>query len=61
MRRFEIEQALRELGRRTPDYFRDEIFSHGDLKVRTEAAKVLKELEPQRRSTQILKEMLKLI
>jgi len=60
MRRFEIENALRELSRKTPAYFRSEIFAHGDLKVRIEAVKVLKELEPERRSDRILKEMLKL-
>ena len=60
MERFEVEHALRSLDQKTPAYFRGEIFARGDLKVRTEALKVLKELEPARHSTRILKEMLKL-
>jgi hypothetical protein len=61
MRRFEVEQALRELSRKTPEYFRAEIFAHGDVKVRTEALAILRDLDPKRRSTGILREMLHLI
>ena len=58
---FEAKNALRRLNDRTPQYFLSEIFAHGDLKVRVEAAGVLKDLDPDKKSNQILREMLKLI
>lgn len=61
MRRFEVEHALRDLDRRTPAYFREEIFAHGDLKVRTEAVRVLRDLDPRRKSVAVLRETLKLV
>ena len=58
--RFEVKNALRDLDATTPSYMREEIFHHGDLKVRTEALKVLGDLDPKRKSTRLLKEMLRL-
>lgn len=58
--RFEVQNALRDLDQKTPAYFLEEIFSHGDLKVRTEAAQALADLDPERRTTRILLEMLRI-
>ena len=57
---FEVQNALRDLDRKTPSYYLDEIFSHGDLKVRTDALKVLSELEPRQKTSRKLREMLRL-
>jgi hypothetical protein len=58
--RFEVQNALRDLHEKTPTYFLEEIFHHGDLKVRTEALKVLGDLDPKRKSARLLREMLRL-
>jgi hypothetical protein len=57
---FEVQNALRDLHERTPGYFLQEIFHHGDLKVRTEALKVLGDIDPKRRTTRLLLEMLRI-
>lgn len=57
--RFEFENALRDLDRRTPTYFRGEIFHHGSLKLKAQAAEVLKDLDP-KRTAQKLRRMLQL-
>lgn len=58
--RFEVQNALRDLDEKTPAYLLEEIFHHGDLKVRTEAARALAELDPKRRTTRVLLEMLRI-
>ena len=58
--RFEIKNALRGLDETTPSYMREEIFHHGDLKVRIEAVKVLVDLDTKRRTARVLREMLKI-
>jgi hypothetical protein len=58
--RFEVQNALRDLDEKTPGYFLEEIFHHGDLKVRLQALKVLGDIDPTRRSTRVLLEMLKI-
>jgi hypothetical protein len=58
---FEVTNALRDLEARTPSYFLEEIFHHGDLKVRTEAVKVLLDLDAKRKTNRVLREMIKLI
>jgi hypothetical protein len=58
---FEAHNALRGLDARTPGYFLEEIFSHGDLKVRIEAVKVLSDLDPKQRTNRVLREWLKLV
>lgn len=58
--RFEVQNALRDLHEKTPSYFLEEIFHHGDLKVRTQAIKVLADLDPKRKTVRLLKEMLRL-
>jgi hypothetical protein len=58
--RFEVTNSLRDLEDRTPSYFLGEIFHHGSLKVRTEALKVLQDLDVKRRTNRVLREMLKL-
>ncbi len=59
--RFEFQHALRDLGSRTPTYFLEEIFHHGSLKVRTASLAALEDLNPKRRTTRVLKEMLRLV
>jgi hypothetical protein len=58
---FEAHNALRGLDVRTPGYFLEEIFHHGDLKVRVEAVKVLSDLDPKQRTNRVLREWLKLV
>lgn len=58
--RFEVLNALRNLDNSTPSYYLEEIFHHGDLKVRLESIKVLKALDPRARTARLLKEMLKI-
>ncbi len=58
---FELTNALRNLEDRTPSYFLEEIFHHGDLKVRVEAAKVLADCDPAKKTNRVLREMIKLI
>jgi hypothetical protein len=40
---FEHEQALRDLNKRTPEYLRSEIFSHGDPTTLRDAQRILSE------------------
>ncbi|MCO5164886.1 MAG: hypothetical protein M9894_00765 [Planctomycetes bacterium] len=58
--RFEVQNALRGLDEKTPGYFLQEIFHHGDLKVRTEARKTLTDLDSRRKTARILREMLRI-
>lgn len=43
--KFEFEHALRDLDRKTHEYFQVEIFHHGSTRVKDQAVKVLKDLE----------------
>jgi hypothetical protein len=58
--RFEVQHALRDLDERTPVYFLQEIFAHGDLKGKISAMKVLTEINTHRKSVRILREILKI-
>ena len=58
--RFEVMNALRDLDNATPAYFLQEMFHHGDLKVRLESIKVLTDLDVKRHTCRVLKEMLKI-
>ena len=57
---FEVLNALIDLDQRTPVFFQQEIFAHGDLKVRKLALEILRELEPTRKTSRVLHEILKL-
>lgn len=57
---FEVTNALRDLDVATPSYLMEEIFHHGDLKVRLEAAKVLTQLDPEKRTGRVLQAMFRL-
>lgn len=57
---FEVTNALRDLDERTPPYLLQEIFHHGDLKVRLDSIKVLKDLDTARRTSRVLREILKI-
>ena len=57
---FEVLNALRDLDRRTPAFFLEEIFHHGDQTMRERALEILKDLDPQQhRSSAVLRDMLK--
>ena len=43
---FEVEHALRDMDQKTTPYLLEEIFHHGDLKVRIDAARELAMLDP---------------
>ena len=58
---FDTCHALRDLDRKTPAYFLQEIFHHGDQKVRMHAAEALADLEPERKSVRILREILRIV
>ena len=58
---FDTLQALRDLDRKTPAYFLQEIFHHGDQTVRMNSAEALKDLEPERKSVRILREILRIV
>ncbi|RMG18986.1 MAG: hypothetical protein D6731_00515 [Planctomycetota bacterium] len=58
---FDACQALRDLDRRTPAYYLQEIFHHGDQTVRRQAIEALRELDPERRSVRVLREILKIV
>ncbi len=60
---FNLQNALRDLDRRTPAFLRQEIFSHGDLTVREAALGILSELspDPEFESVKILRDMLRTI
>ena len=58
---FEVEHALRDMDQKTPDYLLREIFHHGDLKVRIDAARELAVLDPTRRTTRLLLQILQII
>jgi hypothetical protein len=51
--RFEIQNALRDLDRRTPDYFLGEIFHHGSLKLKTLSVEALRDLGPNKTSRKL--------
>ena len=55
---FEFKRALTDLDERTPDFFRSEIFAHGDLKVREDAIRELRDLDPDRHTVRDLIDML---
>lgn len=57
---FEYVNALRDLDNTTAEYFLEEIFHHGDLKVRLEAAKVLLDLDPSKSTARKLRNILKI-
>lgn len=57
---FEVVNALRDLDVETSPYLLQEIFSHGDLKVRLESIQVLKDLDTARRTSLVLREMLRI-
>ena len=57
---FEYKNALSDLDQRTPEYFRAEIFAHGDLTARKSALEALKDLDPTRRSCRVLREIYRL-
>ncbi|MBL4843944.1 MAG: hypothetical protein JKY65_00340 [Planctomycetes bacterium] len=58
--RFEVQNALSGLDQRTPEYYRTELFAHGSLEVRQDAIEALSSLDPEHKTTQALREMLKL-
>ena len=57
---FEYKNALTDLDQRTPEYFRREIFAHGDLTARKRALEALKGINVDRRSCRVLREIYKL-
>jgi len=61
---FEILHALRDLDKRTPEYFRSEIWAHGDTKIKLVAAHILRTGLDSGvgavRNARVLSEMLKL-
>lgn len=57
---FEVTNALRDLHNRTPEYLLTEIFSHGELKVREDALKILKDLDPDKHTGRVLQEMIRI-
>jgi hypothetical protein len=56
---FEVTHALRNLDERTPEFFRRELFAHGDLTMRRVAIEAL--TKPSKRSVRILCEILRLV
>lgn len=58
--KFEFENALRDLDRRTPDYFLGEIFHHGSLKLKALAVEALRDLEPRKKTAGKLRSMLRI-
>lgn len=61
MASFELLRALEELDRKTPAYFIHEMFAHGRLEVRRVAVEVLGDLEPRRKSSRLLREVLAIV
>ena len=59
--KFDLQNALRDLDQRTPAFFRQELFAHGDIKVRNNAVEVLTELEPRDRTSERLRTKLQLV
>lgn len=59
--RFEVLNALRGLDTRTPAYFLEELFSHGDLKLKLDALEALKDLDPEQGTSQEVRRMLSLV
>ena len=57
---FEVQYALAELERRTPSFLQAEIFAHGDLKAREMALQALRNLGSKRRTSRLLRAMLKI-
>lgn len=58
---FEVKNALLDLDQKTPEYFLRELWAHGKLDVKQSAKESLKELDPQRHSARVLRELLKLV
>lgn len=59
---FETLYALRDLDLQTPEYFRREMWAHGDLKTLRIAGAVLRSgLDPHERSARVLCTMLRLV
>ena len=58
---FEIKNALTDLDQKTPQYFLQEIFAHGDLRVRELSKVALARMDAKRKSVRILREILKLV
>lgn len=59
--KFDVQNALRDLDQPTPAFFRQELFSHGDLKVRLAAVEVLTDLDPEERTSELLRTKLQLV
>lgn len=57
--KFEFEHALRDLDRKTLEYFQLEIFHHGSTKVKEQAVQALHDLQ-RRQSTRKLARMLQI-
>lgn len=57
---FEALHALRDLDVGTAPFLLQEIFNHGDLKVRLESIKVLRDLDTKLRTNRVLREMLRI-
>ena len=58
---FEVKNALRDLDQKTLPYLVGELFCHGSLDMRRTAIEALTELDPERRSVRIAREVLKLV
>jgi len=53
--------ALTDLHEKTPQFFRDEVFAHGDAKTRIVALRILRDgLDPVRRSSPVLRAMMQI-
>ncbi|MCA8921246.1 MAG: hypothetical protein KDD82_05520 [Planctomycetes bacterium] len=59
--KFDVQNALRNLDQRTPAFYRQELFSHGDLKVRAIAVEVLTDMDPEDRTSERLRTKLELV
>jgi hypothetical protein len=58
---FEFKNALTDLDQKTPTYFRDEIFHHGDLTARREAIKALGDLDTRQHTVRVLREIIRIV
>lgn len=58
---FQIKQALENLDSKTPDFFVEEIWCHGQTDTRKEAIRILTEMYPQKKSCRVLKCMIEMI
>ena len=58
---FETRIALCDLDERTPAFFVQELFAHGELRVRAEALRALRKgLDPTERTSAMLRQLLRL-